>query len=88
MLLIEIILTITAWNKGWRWWALMPAIIVFGISFIAGLVIGASGGTIQNIVPFLLLDVFLIISLISLISSPKKTTAGGSAGSVQIEQTS
>ncbi len=72
ILILEIILTINAWNKGWRWWALLPVAIVFGVAYIIGAVIGASGGTIENPLSFIIFDILLIIVQIALICMPKK----------------
>jgi hypothetical protein len=58
MLIIEIILTVIAWQKGWRWLSLIP----IGAAFCIGLLIGMSGGTINAGVVFV--DVLAIIALI------------------------
>jgi len=73
MLLIEIILTIFVWRKGWKWWSLLPV----GIAFLAGILIGMgagmAGGNIDNIGPAVLLDLFAIIALIvMLVKGPKE----------------
>ena len=43
-LLIGVPLTIAAWNRGWRWWALLPLPAYLLSCFLAGLVLGASAG--------------------------------------------
>ena len=43
LLILEIILTIVSWRKGWRGWALLPAGIVGFIAFIIGAMAGAAG---------------------------------------------
>lgn len=73
MLLIEIILTIFVWRKGWKWRSLLPV----GIAFLAGILIGMgagmAGGNIDNIGPAVLLDLFAIIALIvMLVKGPKE----------------
>jgi len=40
MLLAQIILTIIAWNNGWRWLALIPMASAFIIGFIIGMTVG------------------------------------------------
>jgi len=41
--LTDIVLTVVAWRRGWRGWALVPLAILFLVSFLAGVVCGASG---------------------------------------------
>lgn len=43
MIIIEIILTIVAWRRGWRGLALIPLSAVLIIGFMAGVIGGASG---------------------------------------------
>lgn len=45
MLLIEIVLTIVAWRKGWGSRALLPLGIAAAIAFLAGLTVGLTDGT-------------------------------------------
>ena len=45
LLLIEIGLTIWAWNSGWKWLALLPMGIIMIIGFTIGFLIGMNGGT-------------------------------------------
>jgi len=40
ILLGQIILTVVAWNNGWRWLALIPMASAFIIGFIIGMVVG------------------------------------------------
>lgn len=68
MLIIEIILTIIAWNRGWKWWALLPLGIAFGFGFIAG----ASGMSQSDLEGLLFLDVIAIIALVIMIAVKKK----------------
>ena len=65
MLFLEIILTIFAWRKGWRWWALVPVGICLLIGFIIGFLIGANGGSVNDIgAAGWIFDVGAIIALI------------------------
>jgi uncharacterized membrane protein YfcA len=67
MLIIEIILTVLVWRKGWKWLSLIP----LGVAFLIGLIIGASGASINSAIIF---DVLAIIALIiMLVKSPKET---------------
>jgi hypothetical protein len=43
MIIIEIILTIAAWVRGWRGWALIPGVSVFLIGFMVGAMARAMG---------------------------------------------
>ena len=40
LLILEIALGIAAWKRGWKGWAVLPAILPFGIGFFFGLVMG------------------------------------------------
>jgi len=73
MLILEIILTIFAWRKGWRWLALLPMGIALLIGFIIGLSIGANGGDVTSIGGgAIIIDVMAIIALIiMLVKGPK-----------------
>jgi len=43
MLILEIILMIVAWRRGWRGWALLPMGIVYIMAFLIGVISGAAG---------------------------------------------
>ena len=49
MLLIEVILTIVAWRKGWRWRVLVPWGVALGASLLLGMAVGASGGSVEDV---------------------------------------
>ena len=69
--IIEIVLTIAAWRKGWRWYALIPLVVVGSIGFSAGFVVGAFGGTVTSLLPYLvLLDLACIVVLIVMVAKP------------------
>ncbi len=66
-LLIEIWLTIAAWRKGWRGYAVLPLAGMLVCSLLIGLAISASNGrTEQAVVPGMLLDLACIGALIRL----------------------
>lgn len=74
LLIAEIILTITAWRKGWRGWALLPMAVVLGLAFVIGLAVGAAGGSDQDVVgPCLILEVLGIVALIIMAARAPKT---------------
>lgn len=65
MLILEIILMIAAWRRGWRWRALVPMGVGMGLGFVIGGVIGASGGDVEDSKGlFILMDIVLIFILL------------------------
>jgi len=60
MLIVEIILTIAAWGRGWKWLALLPLGLAFGL----GLILGASGVSVDDLGSLIWVDVLAIIALI------------------------
>lgn len=46
LLILEVILTIFAWRKGWKWLALLPVGIVLILGLLIGFSIGISGGDV------------------------------------------
>lgn len=74
LVLAEIILTILAWRKGWRWWALIPVAIPFCIGFVMGIGIASQGGSISDIGGWtIIFDVLAITALIVLVSVKPKS---------------
>lgn len=72
MFIIEIILTIFVWRKGWRWLALLPIGIALLIGFIIGISVGMAGGTPTTGGGIIFIDILAIIALIiMLIKGPK-----------------
>jgi len=74
LLIVEGILTIVAWRKGWRGWALLPLGIVLGLAFVIGVAVAAAGGTERDAVGFgLVLDLMGMAALIGMtVRGPKK----------------
>ena len=71
LMLIEVGLTIAAWKKGWRWFALIPLGVAVTIAFLTGFAIGMLGGETQVAMPFfMLLDICCIVALIAMIAKP------------------
>lgn len=56
--MLQIILTIVVWFRGWKWYALLP----MACAFVLGLFIGMSGGDIT--VPALIADILADVALI------------------------
>jgi len=74
LLIAEIILTVFAWRKGWRWWALAPMAITLLIGFFMGVGIGASGGDIDSVRGIsIVFDILATIALIVMVTKGPKT---------------
>lgn len=74
LVILEIILTIWVWRKGWGAKALIPSVAVFGFAFIMGMFIGVANGNIDTVRPlFFLLDLGLIGVLSYMIAKPPIT---------------
>ena len=61
LLILEIILTVVAWRKGWKAYALLPFGITFLFGFLMALAVQSSGGSISPVSP-----VGLIVELINI----------------------
>lgn len=73
MLLIEIILTIFVWRKGWRWISLLPIGIALFIALFMGFGIGVSNGDVNEAIGLgFILDVLAIIALIIMLTVKPK----------------
>lgn len=65
LLIIEIILTIFAWRKGWRWYSLIPMVVALIFGFFLGAGIAASGGNVDSITGLgVIIDILATIILI------------------------
>lgn len=75
LLIAEIVLTIFAWRKGWKWFALIPLVGVLCLGFLLGMAVGASGGSVESVTGFsVVLDIMAVIVLIILnVKGPKST---------------
>jgi len=79
LLIAEILLTIFAWRKGWKWYALIPLCATVLIGLLIGVGIGASGGTTQDAFGIgVVLDIIAVVVLIGMVSKgpklPENTT--------------
>jgi hypothetical protein len=64
-LIIEILLTIKAWHKGWRGYALLPLGIMIPAGLVLGAMIGSAGGGLAQALPAgILLEIVCIGVLI------------------------
>jgi len=61
ILILEIILTIVVWNRGWKAQALIPVGAIFVIGFLIGLLGGGSPEVLQNAV---FIDILGLVALI------------------------
>ena len=88
LLIFEIILTVTAWRRGWKAWALVPLATAFSIGFV----IGASGGSMDTAMAVgLPVDLAAIGTLVAMVASHRTaeqgaTAASGAAEPVEMER--
>jgi len=72
VLVLEICLIIAAWQRGWKGWALLPAGIAFGGSYLVGSIMFASGASEDSIFAMgLVCDLICIGALIGMIAKPR-----------------
>jgi peptidoglycan/LPS O-acetylase OafA/YrhL len=65
LLLIEIVLIVIAWRKGWKAWALVPIAVAFCTGLICGVVCGLTGTDVEQIMGIcLVMEGFCIASLV------------------------
>lgn len=63
LLILEIGLTIAAWKRGWKGWALLPWVIALVAAFTVSLVRGTATGVVA--------DVILVGALIIMLARPR-----------------
>ncbi len=82
LFILEIIFTVAAWRKGWRWRALLPLCLPVFVGLILGFSVGISGGSsadlqdlINDIQGFaIFLDLVCLSALITMSArAPKQT---------------
>ena len=74
ILFLEIILTIIAWVRGWKWRALIPLISLLVIGFMAGTFLLSLGIDPEAFIPAgIFLDFLGIIALVIMIAVKPKT---------------
>jgi len=75
LLMLEIGLTIAAWKRGWKGWALLPMVIGFGAAFMTGLFMGAAGASDGEAFGVgVIFDIACIGALVAMVTRPRKTT--------------
>jgi hypothetical protein len=78
LLFVEFILTIIAWKRGWKWWAILPAAIAMIAGFIVDLVVGALGmHDFYTGLVSIILDAFIILALVIMIIRRRQVKAPG-----------
>jgi len=70
LLFLEIILTIVAWNRGWKAQALIPVAVIFVIGMIIDVLSGGNSDVIQSAILF---DILGTIILLVMAIKGKKT---------------
>jgi hypothetical protein len=85
LLILEIILAISAWRRGWRAWALMPFAVTWGLAFFIGVAMGVSGASPEEAVPVgLVLELGCLVALAVMCGTARKP-AEASASEVGTE---
>ena len=73
MLIVEIILTIVAWNKGYKWYSLIPVGATLFVGFMLGFALGGNADYMETVYAFWWVDGLAIVALIlMLIFNPYK----------------
>jgi hypothetical protein len=93
--ILEIGLTVWAWNRGWKTWALLPSGIGLCLSILIALILHDAGALkiyVSSIGAFIFIDVVAVAALIFMVIQPKRITDidGGrkTADSVQSHEAS
>jgi len=72
-IIIQIVLCIIAWNRGWKGRALIPLGIGIAFALIVGIATGASGGNANDLGWLVIFDVIVDIILLIMCFIPPKT---------------
>jgi ABC-type dipeptide/oligopeptide/nickel transport system permease subunit len=74
MIILEIILTVVAWLRGWKWKSLIPLGTVLIIGLIYGFILGLTGNFVDttNVVWVNIFDILAIIALLIMVILPPK----------------
>jgi hypothetical protein len=68
LLILEIVLMIAAWKRGWKWWVLLPPVIQLSSILLVRLIIKAVGWLQPAVgVVGIIGDVLLVLTLIIMI---------------------
>jgi len=79
--IIEIILTIVAWRKGWKWYSLIP----ISVAFIIGAICGMSGVSPNDVI---WLDILVAIVLIIMCDRKPKSNIDNDNDNIEIKKES
>jgi len=72
LLVVEIILAVAAWRRGWKAWALAPFAVGLFLAFVFVAVAGASGGSLDAVMAVgLLLDLAVVGTLAAMVAHPR-----------------
>ena len=74
-LILEMILMVKAWRRGWRAWALVPLATTLFVGFLVGMAIAASGGTLDTPPPVLLLGDVACVGVLGVMSARPRSRA-------------
>ena len=76
-LIVEIVLAIVAWRRGWKAWALLPLGAGVVLAFIVGFIIGLSDeGDDFPVEAFAIFDLVIIVVMIIMIAKPREIPSG------------
>lgn len=70
--ILQIILSIVAWNRGWKWLALIPILVALPLGFLIGYIGGSMGYTPEEMSWAIVLDIIVFIILIYMCIKPYK----------------
>lgn len=87
ILMIEILMTVNAWKRGWKAWALMPIIIGVMTAFLVGVSMAEAGDDGSFMALGLMVDLGIITSLgVMIASRSKKAVEGQSSAEAHAEE--
>ena len=73
LMFLEICLTVIAWKRGWKGWALLPLAITLATGFVAGAIAYFVNGPEEPPLAIeILSDLALIIALVVMIARPRR----------------
>lgn len=73
MIILEIVLTVVVWRKGWGARALLPRVALIGAMFLLGIAFGLGGGQAVDLRPIGFLgDVAAVIALAVMAARPPR----------------
>ncbi len=85
LLVIEVVLTVAAWRRGWKAWALAPVLGCAGMGVVFGILCGLNGGVEQVFVMGLVIDVICIVTLTVMAVCGRKAIVGKNVSTEQAD---